>query len=213
MSKEASSKRTNKYEKTEFLALLEEVRKQLLDASTIFDIWVQLWPTEQIITTINQYKGFFQPIRKVLFEQFSIKMCNVISTDTRLPSFQKIFKILDTQPDFTPTLNVRTLRKHLRQNNKIITAIEKYRNTKAAHWDLTPQKAEQPPILFGECKHLLVVLQNIYNEIYGDITKGEWSFEYVEHNEASNVLLHLSEAAEIHKKRIEELMSKLDEHR
>ena|GEM_PF-6912080 len=120
----------------EFRALLEELRKQLLDASIYFDIWEQLWPTAQVVDVINRYKGFFQPTRKALFDQFSIKICNILSNDRRSPSFHKVFKMLENNPSLAPEIDIRSLRKRLKQYRAVLTAIENYRNTKAAHWDI-----------------------------------------------------------------------------
>ena len=49
--------------KTEFEALLNEVRGQLLDAQISFDIWLGLSPMEEngILDIMNSFKGFFIP--------------------------------------------------------------------------------------------------------------------------------------------------------
>ena len=146
-------------QKAEFKSLLEELRKQLLDASMYFDIWEQIWPTAQVVDVINRYKGFFQPVRKALFDQFSIKICNVTGNDRRLPSFHKVFKMLDTSPSLAPGVDVQSLRKRLKQHRAVLTAIDSYRNTKAAHWDVTTQVAERKPVLFGDSKRMLKELQ------------------------------------------------------
>ena len=131
--------RQNDQEIGEFKSLLEELRKQLLDASMYFDIWEQIWPTEQAVDVINRYKGFFQPVRKALFDQFSIKICNVTGNDRRLPSFYIVFKMLDTNHSLAPGLDVQSLRRRLRKHRTVLLAIDSYRNTKAAHWDVTTQ--------------------------------------------------------------------------
>lgn len=177
----------------EFRALLEELRKQLLDASMYFDIWEQIWPTTQVVDVINRYKGFFQPVRKALFDQFSIKICNVTGDDRRLPSFYKIFKMLDTNPGIAPQVDVQSLRKRLKKHRAVLAAIDSYRNTKAAHWDTTNLVAERKPVLFGDSKRMLKELQDIFNEICGAATNGEWSFELLEHGDTDSLLDHLTE--------------------
>jgi hypothetical protein len=197
----------NEQEIVEFKSLLEELRKQLLDASMYFDIWEQIWPTAQVVDVINRYKGFFQPVRKALFDQFSIKICNITGNDGRLPSFYRIFKILDTNPSLAPKLDVKLLRKRLRQHRAVLTAIDSYRNTKAAHWDVITQAAGQKPVLFGNSKLVLKELQDIYNEICGAATNGIWSFKLVQHGDANSLLNHLGELRIIDKKRIDKLNS------
>lgn len=173
-----------------------------------FDIWEQIWPTAQVVDVINRYKGFFQPTRKALFDQFSIKICNVISNDRRLPSFHKIFKMLDTNPSLAPEIDVQSLRKRLKQHRTVLTAINNYRNTKAAHWDTTNQVAGRKPVLFGDSRRMLKELQDIFNEICGAATNGVWSFKVSQHGDTTTLLNHLNELRIIHKKRIDELRSK-----
>ena len=191
----------------EFKSLLEELRKQLLDASMYFDIWEQIWPTAQVVDVINRYKGFFQPVRKALFDQFSIKICNVTGNDRRLPSFYKVFKMLDSNPSLAPGVDIQSLRKRLKQHRAVLTAIDSYRNTKAAHWDVTTQAAGRKPVLFGNSKRMLKELQDIFNEICGAATNGVWSFKTAQHGDADSLLNHLGELRIIHKKQIDKLGS------
>ncbi|MBI4304388.1 MAG: hypothetical protein HY665_08660 [Chloroflexi bacterium] len=191
----------------EFKALLEELRKQLLDASMYLDIWEQVWPTAQVVDVINLYKGFFQPTRKALFDQFSIKICNVTGNDRRLPSFYKVFKMLDTNPSLAPQLDVNNLRERVKQHRAVLAAIVSYRNTRAAHWDTTNQVAEQKPVLFGDSKQMLKDLQHIYNEICRAATREVWSFKLLEHGDTDSLLNHLKEWKIMHKKRNDELRS------
>ncbi len=200
----------NEQEIVKFKSLLEELRKQLLDASTYLDIWEQTWPTVQVVDVINRYKGFFQPVRKALFDQFSIKICNVTGNDLRLPSFYVVFKMLDTNPSLALGLDVQALRRRLRQHRTVLTAIDSYRNTKAAHWDVTTQAAMRKPVLFGNSKRMLKELQDIFNEICGAATNGVWSFKPVQHGDANALLNHLGELRIIHKKQIDKLNSMIN---
>ena len=190
----------NEQQIVEFQSLLDELENQLLDASMYLDIWEQIWPTEKVVKVINQYKGFFQPIRKALFDQFSIKICNVTGNDRRLPSFYKVFKMLEANPSLAPGADIRALRKRLKQHRVVIAAIDSYRNTKAAHWDITIQPAERKPVLFGESKRMLKELEDIFNEIYGAATNGEMVFELVQHNDASFLLNNLEKLGTLEKK-------------
>ncbi len=196
----------DKIQTKEFRSLLEELRKQLLDASTYFDALEQIWPTARVVDVINRYKGFFQPTRKALFDQFSIKVCNVVSNDRRSPSFHKVFKMLDTNPNLAPGVDVHSLRKRLKQHRAILTAIDHRRNTKAAHWD-TCQVASRKPVLYGESKRMLKELQEMFNEICGAATKNIWSFKVSQHGDTTALLNHLNELRIIHKNRIDELES------
>jgi hypothetical protein len=196
----------DKIQTKEFRSLLEELRKQLLDASTYFDVLEQIWPTAQVVDVINRYKGFFQPTRKALFDQFSIKVCNVVSNDLRSPSFHKVFKMLDTDPSLAPGVDVHLLSKRLKQHRAILTAIDHHRNTKAAHWDAC-RVASRKPVLYGESKRMLKELQEMFNEICGAATKNRWSFKVSQHDNTIALLNHLNELRIIHKNRLDELES------
>jgi hypothetical protein len=190
----------------ELKSLLKELAKQLLDASIYLDIWEQLWPTEQVVGVINRYKGFFGPARQAILDQFFIKMCNIISNDRRSPSFYNVFKILGTNPNLAPNIDVQSLRRRLKQHKATIRAIDNYRNTRAAHWDIDVA-AEQKPVLYGKSKDMLKEMQDVFNEISRASTNNVWSFKIIQHADTTALLNHLDELMTVHKKRIGELDS------
>ncbi|MFC1977707.1 hypothetical protein ACFLWS_05535 [Chloroflexota bacterium] len=178
---------TDEKQVVEFESLLEELRQQLLDASAHFDIWVQLFPTTQVVDVINQYKGFFQPTREAHLDRFMIKISNVISNDSRSPSFQRIFKMLDRNPTLASMVDVQSLRKRLQQHKKVIKRIKEYRNRRGAHWD-TQERAQRKPVLFGDSRRMLQELQDIFNEISSVHSGNVWSFKYSQHGNTISLL-------------------------
>ncbi|MBN1862405.1 MAG: hypothetical protein JW790_02040 [Dehalococcoidales bacterium] len=191
----------------EFRSLLEELRKQLLDASIHFEIWEGFWHTTQVVDVINRYNGFFLPTRNAHIDRFYIKVCNVVSSNPSQPSFYRVFSMLNENATLAPDLDIRSLKKRLKSYKKTLKAIEQHRNTKAAHWDMKIQ-AQRKPILFGECKRMLEELQNIFNEISGAATENVWSFKPIQHGDTNALLNHLNELRIIHKQRINELNSR-----
>ena len=178
---------TDEEQTKEFKSLLENLRKQLLDACIHFDIWVQLFPTAQIVDVINQYFGFFQPTREAHLDRFFIKVSNVVSNDPKSPSFYRIFKMLDNSPTLASEVNVRSLRNRLKQHKEVLKRIEEYRNKRVAHWD-TQEQAQRKPVLFGDSKRMLEELQDIFNEISSAHSGEEWSFKYSQHSNTSRLL-------------------------
>jgi adenosyl cobinamide kinase/adenosyl cobinamide phosphate guanylyltransferase len=174
-------------QEAEFRSLLEKLRQQLLAASVHFDVWVQLFPTTQVVDVINQYKGFFQPTREAHLDQFFIKVSNVVSNDPRSPSFHRIFKMLDNNPALASGVDVQLLRKRLEQHKEVLERIKKHRNKRAAHWD-TQEQVQRKPVLLGESKRMLEELQGIFNEISGAHSKNVWSFKYSEQSDSSSLL-------------------------
>lgn len=126
---------TEKQQVKEFESLLDEVRKQLLDAQIHFDIWEQLWPTEENVHIINVYRGFFQPTRIAHLDRFFIKASNVMSNDPTSPSFYRVLNMIRKDVNLAPGIELRALRNRLKKQKNLIERIRQYRNKRAAHWD------------------------------------------------------------------------------
>ena len=177
----------NEKQVTKFRALLEELRKQLLDACTHFDIYVQLWPTKEVVDVVNRYRGFFQPTFMAHFDRFSMKICNVVSNKSSQPSFYRIFNMLDSNTALAPGIDIQSLRERLENHRKVINAIKVHRDKKAAHFDMKIS-IQRKPILFGECKRMLEELQAIFNEISRAHSGQVWSFKYSQQSNTSSFL-------------------------
>jgi hypothetical protein len=170
-----------------FRSLLEELRQQLLDASVHLDIWVQLFPTAQVVDVINQYKGFFQPTRQAHLDRFFIKVSTVVSNDPRAPSFYKIFKMLDNNPALASKVDVRLLRKRLKKHKEVLKGIKEYRDKRSAHGD-TQEHAQRKPVLFGDSKRMLKELQDIFNQISAAHSGHVWAFQYSQQSDTNGLL-------------------------
>lgn len=137
---------------------------------------------------MNQYRGFFVPTRNAYLSQFFIKVCNVLSSDRKAPSFYRVFRMLENGTYLAPNIDVRVLRNRLKKYGEVLKAIEQYRNTRAAHWD-TGISEPQKPVLFGDCGRMLEDLQNVFNEISSAHTGGQiWAFKTMQHNDTSRLL-------------------------
>ena len=181
----------NKDQLEEFDSLLEDLRKQLLDACTHFDIWLELWPTEDKVHVINAYKGFFVPTREAHRNQWFIKVCNVVSNDRRAPSFYRVINMLHKNARLAPGVDLRALRTRVNSQKKLLEAINDYRNKRAAHWDTT---VAQPldPVLVGDSRRLLEELGKIFNEVHYAHTRSQrWAFKLVQHGDTSLLLDNL----------------------
>jgi hypothetical protein len=175
---------------TEFESLLEELRKQILDACIHFDIWEELWPTEEVVDVINQYKGFFLPTRNAHLSQFFIKVCNVLSNDPKSPSLYRVLSIIGKNPKLASGISTRAVKNRLKNHKEVLKGIEQYRNTKAAHWDTNISEPKKP-VLFGSSKRMLKELQDIYNEISSAHSGNIWSFQPIPRSNTSGLLNEL----------------------
>ena len=188
----------NKILQLRFEYLLEELRKQILEASVHFNICEDLWPTEQRVRTINRYRGFFSPARRAHFNQFTIIISEIFSNRFTAASFYNVFKMLKIKPELAPEMELRKLAKKLKRNNKNIKAIIDYRNKNAAHYDvimrtigeisLKNERIKRKPILFGDTKKMLNDIQEIFNEISRTHSNDLWSFKPLEHNHTNYIL-------------------------
>jgi hypothetical protein len=105
--------------------------------------------------------------------------------------------MLDNNPVLAPEINVRSLRKRLKQHRKVLEGIKNYRDTRAAHWD-THISVERKPVLYGDSKRMLKELQDMFNEISVASTKNEWSFRISQHGDTTALLNNLNELRIIH---------------
>jgi len=170
---------------TEFKSLLEEVRKQLLDAQMHFDIWEQLWPTEKKVDVINSYIGFFQPTRAAHLDRFFIKISNVVDNHRNSPSIYRLLNMVGSYMDLAPGIDMHSIHDRLKKQKDLLRRIRQYRNKRAAHWDMA---AKPDPVFVGESRQLLMELASIFNEIHGAHDKNVWSFRPQQYHDTDRLL-------------------------
>jgi len=176
---------------TELELLLDEVRKQLLDAQIHFDIWEQLWPTEENARVLNAFRGFFTPTRNAHLDRFFIKVSNVVSNDPTSPSFYRLINMLSVAPSLAPGIDIRSLRSRLKKEKGLLARIWRYRNRRAAHWDMD---VSEPlvPVQLGESRQMLMELEELFNEINRAHAIGHgWMFQPVERSDTRSLLSSL----------------------
>lgn len=175
--------------KKAFEKRLEVLRVELLQAHTHFHIWEQLWPTEEVVRVINQYKGFFVPARDAHLNTFVVKATNVVKPSEDA-SFEHLFIILDNAPYLAPELDVNSLRARLKKLEPILLSIEDARHA-FAHTKIRVSKPKSS-YTYGQAKKVLEELQTIFNEIHRSFTGGHvWSFRMIPHDDTYYVLDHL----------------------
>lgn len=180
--------------RAEFELLLENVRRQLLEAQLHFDIWAQLQPTKENVDVIEAYRGFFLPSQNAHIDRFYIKISSVVSSDRREPSLHRLLRMLDRDPGLAPGIDVRSLRTGLGKQRALLERITDYRRKRAAHWD-TGNSESLDPARVGEIQQLLAEMESIFNQIHRAHTGHEvWSFEVVEHDDATRMLDRLRKA-------------------
>ena len=197
-------------EKEEFEYVFEILRQQLLDASSHFYIFEQLWPTEKVVDVINRYKGFFQPTRAAHLERLTIKVSDIVSNKADAPSLYRILKMVGINSRLAPDINVHEVKQRIKKHKKTLEAIKNFRNTRVAHWDTSIDKLEKP-VLLGDTKRMLKEFADIFNEISASHSKSEWSFRYSEQGDVITLVDGLKRLRAEDKKRIEELTRKMED--
>ena len=197
-------------EKEEFEYVFEILRQQLLDASSHFYIFEQLWPTEKVVDVINRYKGFFQPTRAAHLERLIIKVSDIVSNKADAPSLYRILKMVGINSRLAPDINVHEVKQRIKKHKKTLEAIRNFRNTRVAHWDTSIEKLEKP-VLLGDTKRMLKEFADIFNEISASHSKSVWSFRYSEQGDVITLVDGLKRLRAEDKKRIEELTRKMED--
>ena len=199
-----------KDEQEEFEYVFEILRQQLLDASSHFYIFEQLWPTEKVVDIINRHKGFFQPTRAAHLDSLIIKVSDIVSNKATAPSFYRILKMIGRNSNLAPDINVREVKQRIRKHKKTLEAIKDYRNKRVAHWITSVENEEVDKPLLLDTKRMLKELEDIFNEISVSHSKNEWSFRYSQQGDTISLLRALKEKLDQDHKLIEQLKNKIN---
>lgn len=209
-----------KNEQEEFENVFEILRKQLLGASIHSYIWEQLWPSEKVVDIINQYIGFFQPTRDAHLEGLAIKVSEILSNRANAPSFYRILNMIGRNSKLAPDINVREIKKRLKDHKKVMEAIKNYRNKRVAHWDTsvgkrvahwdTSVKNLGKPVLLGDTRRMLTELKAIFNEISASHSSEIYAFRYGQQGDTISLLEALKKKPAQDRKRIEQLKNNIN---
>jgi len=200
----SESEKRIKNEQEEFENIFAILQRQLLAASVHFYIWEQLWPTEKVVGTINQYKGFFRPTRDAHNDRFINKVSDVMSNNPNAPSFYRILNMIGRNSNLAADINVREVKKRLRTHKRVLEAIKDMRNKRVDHWD-TNVEGLSKHVLYGDAKKMLEDLKNIANEISASHSRSIHAFRYIEQGDTNSLLEALKRKRDLDKKLIEYL--------
>jgi hypothetical protein len=200
-----------KSEEEEFEYVLDVLRRQLLDASSYFFIFEQLWPTEKAVDVIRRHKGFFQPTRAAHLASVMIKVREIVSNKADAPSFYRILKMVERNPSLARDINVREIRRRIRKHRKTFEATKDYCNKRVAHWVTSVEDDEVKRPLLLATKRMLKEFGDIFNEISASHSKNVWSFKYSEQSDVITLIDGLKRLRAEDKKRIEEMKSRMED--
>lgn len=167
-------------------ALLEEIRRQLLQAQISLDIWLALLPMESndVMDTVNMFKGFFIPTRAAHLDRCLIKIGNTLDKKhKKAASFYRLLSMLEQEPGIAPDLNLESVRKQLDGWSEVERKVMRLRDKTATHWEIG---AAPEPVYIEEIRQLLISLEEVFNIIHKAIVpKESWSFQLLESEDTS----------------------------
>lgn len=198
-------------EKEEFEYVLDVLRQQLVDASSYFYIFEQLWPTEKVVDVIRRHKGFFQPTRAAHLASVTIKVREIVSNKADAPSFYRILKMVERNPSFAQDVNVREIKRRIKKHRKTLEAIKDYCNKRVAHWVTSVEDDDVKKPLLLDTKRMLKEFGDIFNEISRSHSQREWSFKYMQHKDVITLIDGLKRLRDADKKRIEETRREMED--
>jgi hypothetical protein len=200
----SESETRTKKEQEEFENIFGILQRELLAASVHFYIWEQLWPTEKVVGTINQYKGFFRPTRDAHNDRFINKVSIVMSNNANAPSFYRILNMIGRDSNLATDINVREVKGRLGKHKKVLEAIKDFRNKRVDHWD-TSVEGLRKHVLYGDAKRMLEDLKKISNEISASHSRSIHAFRYIEQGDTNSLLEALKRKRDLDKKLIQYL--------
>jgi len=192
-------------EQGDFEYVFKILQQQLLHASVHFYIWQKLWPTEEVVEVINRHKGFFLPTRDAHLDRIVLKVTDILSTQPkRPPSFYRILNMISRNPSLAPDINVREIKKRLRNHKRVLEALKDFRNMRVAHWDTTIEALDKP-MLFGETTEMLTELKDISNQISASHSRTTLSFRFSQQGNTDHLLSILKDKLKQDKETLEGL--------
>ena len=129
---------------------LDRIWEGISLAIRCWEIRMNLWETDEVIDTLNHYKGFFVPVRSALQRTAILEFAKLIDYHPKSVSLTNLLKRLKGDPrcfgiEMEPN-EVQCLRKELSTHKDLMRIIMKLRNQYISHSDVN----QDLPVLEGE---------------------------------------------------------------
>ena len=151
----------------EFARQLKELGETLFSASVKYAIWLELWPTEERVGTLNRYGGFFLPVRHALYSTMLMEFAKMFDRDQRTISLTNLLQIGKTDPEnllpHAAPVELEQMSQRLSQNESVLESLKRKRDQQLAHLDPNPMEA---PLIKGEFDRFVENLQSTFNELF-----------------------------------------------
>lgn len=180
---------SNEPEASGFDGLLLEIRSHLIGAYaslTILEALVELDDTTDIF---QRYNRMFVPITAGLRNTLCILICNLTDEkDERnpQPSVFRLAKMTKSDQESEYGTKIEELLQKLENHRSTIKDIRKFRDSRAAHWDVQIN-LEDPLLSLSAERELLSAIQCIHDAVSG----GKWALQNFGTDQVKQMLLKI----------------------
>ena len=165
----------------------QAIAEELIAAYTHYHIWEQLWPSEESVRVLNQFRVFFHYTIAAHSQLFLLRVTKI--TEDRRDSIN-LWRLLDEverQPTLVPGFSrgeVKQIRRKLRAQDDVLRRIRTHRDKRIAHVDERhswPDSAlwQDSAVTVSEAKVLLQDLEDIFNRLSYAHDGHGWSLKTV----------------------------------
>ena len=177
------------------------IAEELVRAHSYYKIWKQLWPTEEAVHTLNEYRAFFHYTIAAHLQMFFMSIAKITQHGSKSITIWRLLNEIERHPNLIPGLSVSEigrLRERVESHKNLLNRIGVYCNKKVINIDLRDEWPDEniwqdTAIKIGEVEKLLEDLESIFNKISNAHDRNSWLFDMVGIDDTASLLKALSD--------------------
>lgn len=177
------------------------IADELVRAYSHYHIWKQVWPSEESVPVLNQFRVFFHYTTAAHLQLFLISIAKITQYGGESSTFWRLFDEVEKHPSLVPqlsTIEVNRLREKLESHTDLLKRIHAYCNRRIINVeerDSWPDNRiwQDKVITIGEAETLLQDLESIFNKISVAHDRRGWSLRTVGLQDTTYLLKALSD--------------------
>jgi len=163
------------------------IADELVAAYAHYHIWEQLWPSEESVKVLNQYRVFFHYTTAAHIQLFLLRISKITEDRRDSVNFWRLLDEIEKAPSLAPGLSkskIKKLRQQLQAQSDLLRRIRTHRDKRIAHVDSRhswpdDKLWQDKAVTVGEAKVLLEELENIFNTVSSAHDGQGWSLKTV----------------------------------
>ena len=173
----------------EFKRQLQELRdKVFLEALAYYELWQALWPSTEIVGTLNRYIGFFGPVRRALWEMMFIQLAKLFDRNPKAISLWQLLDVAKEDMSLVPHIaqeELDRMRDQLPAHENTLQALKQLRDQQLAHLDVNP--SQYKPIPKGEFDRLIDDMKGLVLQLAWAHDQWGWDWSALPHRSIQDV--------------------------